>query len=76
MSKLKITITIEKEVVQALDRWSIQTSKNRSRLIEEAVRWWQEHQLKEELINGYRAMAQEDLETAEANLPSGVEALE
>lgn len=75
MSKAKITVTIEKEMIQELDRWSVRRKENRSRLVEEAVRLWQDQQLKDELVKGYKAMAEEDVKTAEANLTAGAEAI-
>ena len=75
MGKAKITVTIEKEMIQELDRWSVRRKENRSRLVEEAVRLWQEEQLHAELIEGYKAMAEEDAKTAEANLLAGAEAI-
>ena len=76
MSKTKVTVTIEREVIRELDRLSIRRRENRSRLVEEAVRLWQDQQLREELAEGYKAMAEEDSKTAESNLAAGVEAIE
>jgi len=75
MSKAKITVTIGKEMIQELDRWSVRRKENRSRLVEEAVRLWHEKQLHAELVEGYKAMAEEDAKTAETNLPAGAEAI-
>ncbi len=44
-------------------------------MIERAIRTWQKSLLKHELIEGYRAMSDENLKLAEDNLPAGYEAL-
>ncbi len=75
VGKAKITVTIEKEMIQELDRWSVRRKENRSRLVEEAVRLWQEEQLNAELVEGYKAMAEEDAKTAEASLAAGAESI-
>ena len=41
---------------------------NRSRMAEEAIRYWRRQSFERDLIEGYLAMAEEDLETAEAML--------
>ncbi len=43
--------------------------------MEEAMKEWKQKQVGKELIEGYRAMAQEDQAMAEANLEAGVETL-
>ena len=47
----------------------------RSRVIETAIQQWRKKELENQLIVGYRAMAEEDSETAEANLAAGAEVL-
>ena len=44
-------------------------------MIETAIQQWKKKELKKQLIEGYRAMAKEDAETAEANLAAGAEVL-
>ena len=73
MSKVKITVTVDKSVIDELDRLSEERQKSRSRLIEEAIRTWQRWQREQKLIQGYRAMAKEDVRIAEANLAAGQE---
>ena len=75
MNRVKITLTLDKNLVGQLDQLSKTRKKNRSRLVEEAVRRWYQAQFEQELIAGYRAMAKEDKETAEANLPIAMEAI-
>lgn len=68
MGKIKITVTIDESVMKDLDRLSEQRRESRSRLVEEAVTVWRNGQMEKELIEGYQAMAQEDIATAEAHL--------
>jgi len=75
MSKAKITVTIEEELVQEIDRTAKALKENRSCLVEEAIRTWKKVKLEQELREGYLAMAEEDRATAEENLPVGYEAL-
>jgi metal-responsive CopG/Arc/MetJ family transcriptional regulator len=74
-NKQKVTITIDEAIVKDIDRLSKKEGESRSQLIEKAVRAWRQRQLEKELVEGYVAMAKEDLETAEANLEAAVEAL-
>ena len=72
----KVTISIASDRLAQLDEIVIARDTNRSALIEEALAVWEERGLKQELADGYKAMAAEDLKTAEANLRSGVETLD
>jgi len=74
-NKLKITVTIEESIVREIDRASNERGESRSRVIEKAIQQWRERELDKKLIEGYLAMAKEDVETAEANLAAGVEVL-
>lgn len=74
-SKLKVTITIDEDLVKEIDMLSKERTESRSHLIEEAIKLWKQKQLEKELIDGYLAMAKEDVETAEANLEAGIEVL-
>lgn len=75
MRKTKITVTIDATLVEKLNHWSEQRKKSRSHLVEEALKSWHWAQIEQELMAGYRAMAQEDVETAKAFLAAGVEVL-
>lgn len=68
MGKTKITVTIDESVIKDLDRLSEQRRESRSRLVEEAVKAWRNGQMEKALIEGYQAMAQEDVATAEFHL--------
>lgn len=75
-TRLKVTITLDESVVREIDRVSRRQKESRSRIMEEALKEWKQKQLEKELVEGYRAMAKEDWEMAEANLEAGVETLE
>jgi metal-responsive CopG/Arc/MetJ family transcriptional regulator len=74
-NKLKVTVTIEESIVREIDRASNERGESRSRVIETAIQQWRKRELDKQLIDGYLAMSKEDVETAEANLAAGVEAL-
>ena len=74
-NKLKVTITIDKTIFEEIDRLSKEQKKSRSHMIEEAIKVWGQKRLEKDLIDGYLAMAKEDLEKAEANLEAGMEVL-
>ena len=74
-NRLKVTVTIEESIVGEIDRVSKERGESRSRVIEIAVQEWRKRELDKQLIEGYQAMAKEDMETAEANLAAAVEVL-
>lgn len=73
MGKAKITVTIDENLIESIDNFAEKEGKNRSQLMEEAVNFWRDWHIEQELIEGYRAMAKEDLETAESHLSAGIE---
>lgn len=73
--KVKLTVSLDQDLVEALDEMSRQTKKPRSRVLQEALRLWRRKQLQDRLAEGYRAMAQEDRETAEKYLVAFKETL-
>ena len=75
MPKVKITVSIDEKLSAMIDRDAHRLRKNRSRVVEEAIRLWREKQREEDLKEGYLAMAREDSRTAEANLGAGFEAI-
>ena len=75
MPKVKITVSIDEKLSAMIDRHARRLRKNRSRLVEEAIRLWREKQREEQLKEGYLAMAREDSRTAEANLGASLEAI-
>lgn len=75
MSKAKVTLTLDETLVKELDTMASQRQENRSRLVEEAIRFWKRQKLERELVEGYQAMGKENLELAEACLPAAKEVL-
>ncbi len=75
MSKQRITITLAEELVKELDLAAEVLKQSRSNVVELAVRGWKKEQLERELMEGYQAMAAEDLKVAEENLPASYEVL-
>ena len=75
MSKAKITVTMERELLEDLDRDARMLKESRSRALERVIRSWKKTLLQRQLIEGYRAMSDEDLKVAEQNLPAGYEVL-
>jgi metal-responsive CopG/Arc/MetJ family transcriptional regulator len=76
MSRIKVTLTLDQNLVGQLDQFSKARKQKRSRLVEEAIRQWYQSQLEQELIAGYCAMAKEDKKMAEENLPIAREILD
>ena len=68
-AKVKLTVSLDQDLVETLDEMSRQSRKPRSRVVQEALRLWRRKQLHDKLAEGYRAMAEEDRETAERHLP-------
>jgi metal-responsive CopG/Arc/MetJ family transcriptional regulator len=75
VSKEKITVTIDEELLEDLDRAAKSLRVSRSSVLEKAIRTWKKDLLRRELIEGYRTMSDEDLKVAEQNLHAGYEAL-
>jgi len=75
VSKEKITVTIDEELLEDLDRAAESLGVSRSSVLEKAIRTWKKALLQRALIEGYRAMSGEDLKVAEENLHAGYEAL-
>ncbi len=75
MSKVKITVTIEEELVKSLARWSKMAKESRSSLVEKAIKVWHQSILQKELIEGYQAMNKENLSVAESHLKASSEIL-
>jgi len=66
--KVKVTLSLDEDLVEALDRIGRQSKKPRSRVVQEALGLWRRKELQDKLAEGYRAMAEEDRETAERGL--------
>jgi metal-responsive CopG/Arc/MetJ family transcriptional regulator len=72
-SKVKVTVSLGKDLVKELEEVSRQRRTSRSQLIEEALSFWRRSQLEQQLKEGYQHMAAEDRATAERNLAAGWE---
>ena len=66
--KVKLTLSLDEDLVEILDKISRQSKKPRSLVVREALRSWQRMELQEKLAEGYRAMADENREMAEKHL--------
>ena len=73
MSKVKVTISIERELNEALTDYAAKTKTSRSQVIEEALRQWRRWEREQRLVEGYSAMREESVAMAEADLPAGFE---
>lgn len=68
--KVKLTLSLDEDLVQTLDKISRESKKPRSRVVQEALRAWRRRELHEKLAQGYREMAEEDRKAAERHLPA------
>jgi metal-responsive CopG/Arc/MetJ family transcriptional regulator len=68
--KVKLTLSLDADLVETLDKIGRQSKKPRSRVVQEALRLWRKNELQEKLAEGYQAMAEEDRASAEQHLPS------
>ena len=68
--KVKLTVSLDQDLVDTLDEMSRQSKKPRSRMVQEALRLWRRKHVDDKLAEGYRAMAEEDREEAERHLPA------
>lgn len=73
--KVKLTVSLDQDLVETLDEMSRQSKKPRSRVLQEALRLWRRKAVQDKLAEGYRSMAEEDRETAERHLPAFKETL-
>ena len=74
-NKQRVTIALDRNILEEIDRLSKEQSESRSRIIEGAIKLWRKRQLEKELVEGYLDMSKENTETAEANLVAGEEVL-
>jgi len=66
--KVKLTLSLDQDLVEVLDRVSRESKKPRSLVVREALRSWRRMELHAKLAEGYRDMADENQETAEKQL--------
>jgi metal-responsive CopG/Arc/MetJ family transcriptional regulator len=74
--KVKLTVTVERDLAKELDEEARIRKLSRSALVEEAIRLLRKKRLEELLKSGYRAMAEENLKVAEETIHYGSEALD
>jgi metal-responsive CopG/Arc/MetJ family transcriptional regulator len=74
--KVKLTLSLDEDVVETLDSASKQSKQPRSRVVQDAIQLWQRRRLQQELADGYRSMGKEDQETAEQRLAAFREIIE
>lgn len=75
-TKAKLTVSIDKELMRDLRAASREQRRATSHLVEEALRLWRRRKLDQELTEGYRAMAGEDVTTSEEWLQLVQEAID
>ena len=73
--KVKLTVSLDQDLAEALDEMSRQGKKPRSQVVQEALQLWRRKELHEKLAQGYRSTAEENRETAEQNLAACAEIL-
>jgi metal-responsive CopG/Arc/MetJ family transcriptional regulator len=73
--KVKLTVSLDQDLVETIDEMSRQSKKPRSHVVQEALRLWRRKELHAKLAEGYRSMAEENRETAERNLAAFRETL-
>ena len=64
-TKKKITITIDEEIYEAIDRAAREFKMHRSQLAQEALSLWLKKQTEDLMAHGYREMAEEDRQFSE-----------
>lgn len=74
--KVKLTLSLDEDVVDTLDSVSKRNKQPRSRVVQDAIRLMQRRELQHQLAEGYRSMAKENSESAEQNLFAFREILE
>jgi metal-responsive CopG/Arc/MetJ family transcriptional regulator len=74
--KVKLTLSLDEEVVETLDSASKLSKQPRSRVVQDAIQLWQRRRLQQALADGYRSMSKEDQDTAERRLAAFREILE
>ena len=74
--KVRLTLSLDEDVVETPDTVSKQSKQLRSRVVQDAIRLWQRRQLQQKLAEGYRSMFKEDQETAQSRLAAFREILE
>ena len=66
----KLSVTVDPQLYQVIERHAERTKVSKSRIIEEAIRLWERSRLAALAREGYQKMGDEDLRDAEAYLPA------
>jgi len=74
MSKIKVTVNLEKSALEMIDRIGKERQTSRSGVVAAAIRLLEKKVLDEKLKQGYQEMASENRSVAEQNLDAGFEA--
>ncbi len=64
--RTKMSVTVDPHLYRAVTRHAVGAKVSKSRIIEEALRLWEKHQLVLLATEGYQKMADEDDREAEA----------
>lgn len=73
MPKEKISITIEKSLSEDIQSFALKKKLSKSQLIESIIFQWQKEQKRNQMIEGYKSMYEENLEIAKNFEPVGNE---
>lgn len=74
-AKRKLSVTVDKEVLEAVENASKRYHMAKSRLAQEALKLWLKKKTQELMAKGYTEMAEEDTEFAEFSLEAQKEIL-
>lgn len=75
-TKIKLTVTVNRDLVKELDEEKKVRKTSRSALVEEGIKLLKKKRLEESLKYGYQAMAEENLKVAEETIAYGSEVLD
>ena len=75
VAKVKVTISIDRQVLENIDRIARSRKVSRSSLFDAAVRALERAEMVSILREGYESMSKEDRETAEDSLSAAVEVM-
>lgn len=74
-TKVKLTISINRDLVKELDEETKTRKTSRSALVEEGIKLLKKKRMEDALKSGYQAMAEENLKVAEETIAYGSEVL-
>ncbi len=68
ITKSKISLTIDRELLESMDKAAQVYRIAKSQLAQEAIKLWLKKKTEEQMAKGYEAQAKEDLEFAELTM--------